>query len=463
MLIHLTLGNTLYEMKDQCPIARALYNSYFESNTGNFLSNEGSYLSYLPIAYCGDDVLDKYAHPKRVKGKPARIARKLFENNDSYSFSDAQYERFHNLFTALTSSDKGRFIMLRGDDILWGYDGQNYGPGDSLNKSCMRHESCQDYFDLYTRNNNVALLCLKKDTFVMGRALIWNDTIMDNIYGSEVIAEMFNKYAKDHNMQHADNLEGVKFIDLEHYEFMYYPYLDTFKYLNMEEGWLSNDKNQGHTHVLDSLAGHSTIVRVTTRCSECEDISEVLYDGMCDNCYHRYTCDKCGGIDHDCVDGFCTSCYDEWHCNRCGDQLSSWDHNNHESWCRDCYKIFSCKDCGHIHEYVDVEITDEPFYCEECFVLHHCDVCGKHHDDEADTVSCCVTHLLPQCAVCEAQCDSWHDELCLGCRLHLDGPRSADKGLIPCPDRDDKSSHTRGRIDSISALPLTRGTPALFL
>ena len=127
----------------------------------------------------------------------------------------------------------------------------------------MKHEGCQKYLNLYTEHPSlVSMLCMFNDEGLLtGRALLWNwDSykIMDRIYTicDEELAFYFKKWATDNgylykseqnwfNTLQFESLNNKKQelkldIKLTNIDYRYYPYVDTFKWLNMESGTIHN-------------------------------------------------------------------------------------------------------------------------------------------------------------------------------------------------------------------------------
>lgn len=104
-----------------------------------------------------------------------------------------------------------------------------------LRNSCMRHDNCRDFFGLYESNaDRVSLLVARRegDKGLIGRALVWKldngVRALDRIYGSIVTQRMIARYAREHDIQPREYLEGKEgIVTLSNPEQVYYPYLDT--------------------------------------------------------------------------------------------------------------------------------------------------------------------------------------------------------------------------------------------
>lgn len=336
---------------------------------------------------------------KRSEIKVGRFAKRLLDKAGIQT-TDRDIEIFVNDFKSELKIVKGggfeNIVVVTGDDIKFGYDGDNYdsGEGGSLLGSCMRYKKCQNYLELYTRNpNQVSLIILKNKDRVKGRALLWTDTqgrkFMDRAYTIADSDELlFVKFAEKNGYLYKEqqdnseytNIIGTAGVALEdgkitvllenHGDFSYYPYLDTLKYYSPYEGLISNDENIDYTCKLedtdggngscDTCGGSSTI-----ECSSCNG------DG-------NINCDECGGDG----DKNCSNCSGE------GD--------------------FDCHNCDGAGE-------------EECST---CDGSGKENEGEEDESDCtdCDGKGKTDCSTCDGsskvecdECDGRGTENCDNC------------------------------------------------
>jgi len=190
--------------------------------------------------------------------KSGKVANKIFKDkiaftqNDIYKFSLLFYKKINNEDLA-----KYDFRILKGEDIRNAYLEDNYyniEKGD-LGNSCMRYQSCQEYLDIYVENSNISLLVLIKEDKIFGRALLWDNVVLngeittkylDRVYCNDNnMINIFEAYAENNNISYIENntsdfiltSENRKFddcilkVELEKTKFDYYPYLDTFRYL----------------------------------------------------------------------------------------------------------------------------------------------------------------------------------------------------------------------------------------
>jgi len=208
----------------------------------------------------------------RQQGKYGKILRKvLVEQIPNYKIKDSELEKLVNHLKAC--ADNGDFSIVDGDEIMEWYDGDTYASDDdtgTLGSSCMRHNT--NYMELYARNPDVCkMVILQKDGVLYGRALLWNNKFMDRIYGSDSTITAFKAYAKKNgyhskSAQNSDNIDGwINPESGEEYyhtftinldtDCEYYPYADTFYFINTEDGTISNSDCSSHNAQLRSTDG----------------------------------------------------------------------------------------------------------------------------------------------------------------------------------------------------------------
>lgn len=187
---------------------------------------------------------------------------KIFNKLKLAEVSVSQIESFINDIKGQDISDCV-FNIVKGEDIRKYYKGNKYYDNQAtLTSSCMRHDKCQSYFDLYTLNTKVcSMLLLKQPTGdkILGRALLWetNDgnKVMDRIYGKDATISMFKTWAKDNGyirkarQSYENNYDWVlpdggevnrKFtVNLENVSFDRYPYVDSLYYFSKDDKTLS--------------------------------------------------------------------------------------------------------------------------------------------------------------------------------------------------------------------------------
>lgn len=210
--------------------------------------------------------------------KISRLVNTLFPKEYEDAEGQKTLRDLIDKYGALTD-DTMKFEVLKGDDIKKWYLMDNYETtkGD-LGGSCMRHDHCQTYFDIYTKNPEVVslLICLGAKGTLIGRALIWNladsndpSQLMDRIYfRDERVKEKFISYAEDNDMAYKSGRgltnivwRGERFkkspkVKLDEWEFDEYPYMDTFAKLDIEDGTLYNSEDRAEGfYILTSTDG----------------------------------------------------------------------------------------------------------------------------------------------------------------------------------------------------------------
>lgn len=190
---------------------------------------------------------------KRYHAKPGSFVGKIFKD-----ISPKDVEIFSNLFRSESNKPRFNLKVFKGEDIRKLYNGdRNYSDNGSLGVSCMKYDSCQNFFNIYTENEeNVSMLVmLNENNLVLGRAILWEfdgHKIMDRIYASddEKYPLYFKKWATKngylykseqnyYNTLFFENMDKSKKelklkIDLKNKNFYNYPYLDTFKFIDSD-------------------------------------------------------------------------------------------------------------------------------------------------------------------------------------------------------------------------------------
>jgi len=222
-----------------------------------------------------------------------KVVNKLFPNefknagdkgNDIESFVDAVKSERDKTF--------GTFKILEGDDVVKYYLKGSYesgGDGSTLYGSCMNKESCSPYIEFYEENNikMIALMSVDEPDKIKGRAIIWDINIldgeeletprvfMDRIYTIKSHdTEKFIEYAKNNKWLYksiqnmsatvaiCDPLIGecksTNMISNNVSEGTAYPYMDTMKFLNADDNYITNDDDNGYEFNLESTHGGYT-------------------------------------------------------------------------------------------------------------------------------------------------------------------------------------------------------------
>jgi hypothetical protein len=222
------------------------------------------------ISYAYAEKLDKVSEEEywsfkgRVQAKPAAAIKKYLKN-----VSEKDLDIFTSLYKAATAQRDFVLQVISGTEMKKWYSGRSYQQtGGTLYNSCMKHDHCQDLFEIYIQNPEVCqmLIMLDNEGYLMGRALIWNAVdmnknteikVMDRIYcvDDSKNVSYFKEWAddngyiykKEQNWKNSLQFEsnGVSFfknisIKIKKLSFVRYPYVDTFKFWDEKNSTLSN-------------------------------------------------------------------------------------------------------------------------------------------------------------------------------------------------------------------------------
>ncbi len=180
-------------------------------------------------------------------------------------YNSAEIEIFVNNFKAeyKNSLNNINFKIIEGNDIVKYYNSNSYSDGNgTLNKSCMRHDRCSQFMEIYAKNpDNVKMLVLfEKEQLISGRAILWKldspvDTwFLDRIYvKNESDTILFKKYAEDNgwlyktsqtfNCETVIQNKEIANVDMKisvKGNYNSFPYLDTLYYYNKKDKYLTN-------------------------------------------------------------------------------------------------------------------------------------------------------------------------------------------------------------------------------
>ena len=193
-------------------------------------------------------------------------------------YNDKQREEFVNSFKASLEKSGEHFDLVEGVDIDFWYNSNNYkSDAGTLGSSCMAKK--KNIFSIYTQNQDVCkLLILKEDDKISGRALIWKlasirslgkpvegvEYFMDRQYTiKDSDVQKFRNYAKEqgwcyksynnHHSLGSVTIDGEEknvrmTIKVATKDYNRYPYMDTFKRYDVNNGILYNDDEQGEEY-----------------------------------------------------------------------------------------------------------------------------------------------------------------------------------------------------------------------
>jgi len=209
-------------------------------------------------------------------------------------YTSKDIEEFTNKFKATLSNQGERFEEVSGEDINFWYNADNYKEmNGTLGNSCMAKKS--GLFGIYTENPDVCkMLILVEDDKLIGRALVWKLSSI-KIYGKDPAqdswfmdrqytikdsdVEKFRNYAKEKgwiykssNNHHSFSnvtIEGEEknatlSVQVKATNYRRYPYMDTFRRFDPDEGILYNDDDedesyQGQYILSDTGGGYTEI------------------------------------------------------------------------------------------------------------------------------------------------------------------------------------------------------------
>lgn len=282
-----SLRDLLEQFKDESQVASLLLHKRLAKedvvdDNVNFISISDS--DKTKISYLTEDRIEKISQSatddywttsKRFHCKPGAFVTKLFKG-----IPQKEIEKFSNLYKSF--SDKKDFTMkvVSGQDITKYYDQETYSSNSgTLGNSCMKYSRCQRFFKIYTENPDViSMLVMKSPTgSLIGRALIWNidgQKVMDRIYTiqDDEYAVFFKQWAMkndcvfkthqnwNHTLQFDSKVDTQEYkfaVKLKNYSFEYYPYLDTFKWINLNDGTIANYKVSEDFSVISNADGQT--------------------------------------------------------------------------------------------------------------------------------------------------------------------------------------------------------------
>ena len=244
------------------------YISYHSSDMVSFLSMK----KIMNNPGLGDPFNNKF----RTSTKVGKLVHKIISEEliNHHGVKDTHIESFVNLYKSWFDKSNYRFEVVNGEDIRKWYSVHNYDNPSigTLWNSCMRYDERLKFLDLYCDNLKMLVMINKTDDGdkLRSRALLWDKSevirpkdrypseikIMDRIYtifDSDIIlmkrwAEengyitKFEQNSKSHrvfDIKGDPHLIDCK-ITLKNYKFKTYPYLDTFPYFDINNGYLYN-------------------------------------------------------------------------------------------------------------------------------------------------------------------------------------------------------------------------------
>lgn len=242
---------------------------------------------------------------------------------------------------------------------------------------------------------------------IAGRALLWeaadyNDddityTVLDRIYGNDRTIGLFKEFARKNNFIYKERqsysdkdsfISGgsapIKLnlkVNLCSSDYDFFPYLDTFTYLDMNRDILRNRDFTGAVE-LDSTTGeisriccHNCNTHISeneisyindcgeTYCEECFDIYYVLAnDGTVLDRDSVFYCDSCEYYNH-IEDSIYIEDTEEHVCSYCADRYYYYVNGDYYS----IDAVTECSQCGEYHLNEDTKEHGGKFCCLDCY------------------------------------------------------------------------------------------------
>lgn len=289
-------------------IANIITRDEFILPIGDFIKveDEVGIVSYIPKSKIPSIIRESgFDHTKyRTKIRIGRLVTKLIKKNviSDYNVSGDDVELFVNLFKSYFDSDTSKLTVVEGEEVLKWYLDYNYKMINdnrcvgTLWSSCMRYSDKNKFMQLYSDNPDKIKMLIKLDGGkLIARALLWEDCedssgnkykVMDRIYtvyDHDVIT--FKMWGKENGYlpkseqssrseRYFDTINGQSSIKLttklDVHKHTHYPYLDTFKFYDSENGVFSNQEMSFRDFVL--IQGNGSMCR-----------EEVVEDGYEDN------------------------------------------------------------------------------------------------------------------------------------------------------------------------------------
>ncbi len=267
----------------------------------NYISTSATDTS--KISYLTSDRIEKinpdeyWISSRRFIAKPGAFVTKIFKDIPS-----KEVEKFSNLYKSFNKKVTFKLSVVSGSDIKRYYHYESYqSDRGTLGASCMKHDSSQKLLNVYSENPEQIKMLVMTDScgYLMGRALLWNfDSykLMDRIYTvcDEDYGFWFKKWATENGYlykseqnwyntlffeKNGDKKQQLRLkVSLPNKNFRYYPYMDTFKFIDNDNNLYNYQPNVNYLTLCTTDGGHQS--------------SDYLrFDGV-DNVY-RYSHETC--------------------------------------------------------------------------------------------------------------------------------------------------------------------------
>jgi hypothetical protein len=215
----------------------------------------------LNITDITDDNLLKIKGDKHnITTKPGRYIKSAVEHPMSKRHAEIKSEEFTNSIKSFKIKDSINFVELKGDGCHKNFSIYSDDPvrgSHFLGNDCMRHSRCSNYFGIIEKNPKViSILYGFIDGKYIGFSIIYNcngQKYYDRIYGYNVEhAVLIELECLKRGYKNLYNKDLDLDIKLDEWIFDYYPYKDSFKYLNINKGILST-KNKSDLYDDDKI------------------------------------------------------------------------------------------------------------------------------------------------------------------------------------------------------------------
>jgi hypothetical protein len=272
----------------------------FLQGDSSHLNDEGNYIRRVEDEIDVVSFLPKSKYEKvenewengRIKIKIGRFIRKFLTDFSikNFNVNDQMIEKFVNLYKSYFSRDISKLKIVEGDDIPKYYLEDNYhtlsgSRCGSLWNSCMRQRERNKFMTLYAKNPDKVkmLVFFSDDNKVRARALLWEGVkdhkdstkeykFMDRIYyyydhdinffkdwaKENGYLSKWEQSAKTERLFDDGSGQAIKlslYVMLDEHNLSYYPYLDTFKFLNFDKGRFSNSDSYNFDYILVQSSG----------------------------------------------------------------------------------------------------------------------------------------------------------------------------------------------------------------
>ena len=314
-----------------------------------------------------------WGRENRQTAKPARLIQKILLRE----YKCKEFEDFSNwMKNEMVAA--GDFVLVEGSDITKYYNEDNYVEcKGTLGNSCMRHDSCEDYFKVY--EDHAKMLVCRKEDKILGRAIVWElreGTFMDRIYTCyDYLESQFIDYAERHGWYHRVNNSLLNDGEFQEWygpksdykiaespsltiqlkkKYTYMPYVDSFRYYDESSNTINTNPDDGCCYLSNTDGSYND--------------EGVVY----------YTCECCGheerGYEDEAPDNFVWSELDEcWYCDDCSQYCDGID----DYVCRNtsiiCAYNVSGECCKYPEDYIinsdDFVKINERWYHKDCNLI----------------------------------------------------------------------------------------------